>query len=184
MLFFCLAYKAQTDSVYYGTTSRDTSYKPKKQRNTDWMKRFTFGSNVQASFGTYTYIYLSPTIGYIPFKNFNFGVGFIYNYISVNYKSYGHVSQSIYGAHSYARYFVTQSFFVQGQYDHLLQPNIYNYYNPKEKIWVDYTLIGGGYRQSLGKNAALLTSIMFNLTPNNLSFYPNPTFQVGFVAGF
>lgn len=184
LLFFCLVFNAQTDSVYYGAPLKDSVNKPKKHRNNDWTKRLTYGSNVQAIFGTYTYIYLSPTIGYSPIDKLNIGVGFIYSYVSINYKNYGRFSQSIYGAHSYVRYFFTESFYAQGQFDHLLQPNVYNFYNPKEKVWVDYALIGGGYRQSLGKNAAIVTSLMFNLTPSPLSIYPNPIFQVGFVAGF
>jgi hypothetical protein len=184
LLFFCLGYNAQTDSVYYGVPKTDTTYKPKRKRNTDWMQKVTYGGNVQAIFGSYTYVYLSPTIGYLPFKNLNVGIGFIYSYASTNYSGYGRFSQSIYGVHTYARYFVTESLFVQGQFDHLLQPNVYNYYNPNEKVWVDYSLIGGGYRQSIGKHAALITSLMINVTPSVLSIYPNPIFQIGFVGGF
>jgi len=184
LLFFCLEFNAQTDDVYIGTNQKDTTYKPKKQRNTDWMKNFTYGGNVQAIFGSYTYVYLSPTIGYIPFKNLNVGIGFIYSYSSINYSGYGHVTQTIYGGHSFARYFLNESFFVQGQFDHLLQPNYYNYTNPNDKIWVDYTLIGGGFRQPIGKHAALITSLMVNVTPSSLSIYPNPVFQIGFVGGF
>ncbi|MDO9000276.1 hypothetical protein [Sediminibacterium sp.] len=183
-LFFCLSFRAQTDDVYVGKTDKDTTFRPKKKRNNDWIDKVTYGSNVQAIFGSYTYIYLSPTIGYTPFKNFNFGIGFIYSYVSINYKGYGRFSQSIYGGHSYARYFINESFFVQGQFDHLLQPNVYNIYNPSEKVWVDYALIGGGYRQSLGNKAALITSIMINATPNRLSIYPNPIIQIGFVGRF
>lgn len=184
LLFFCLEYTAQTDSVYYGTTTKDTTYKPKKKRDTDWMEKVTYGSNFQAVFGSYTYVYLSPTIGYIPFKDFNVGIGFIYSYVSINYSGYGRFSQSIYGAHSYARYFVTDNLFIQGQFDHLLQPNVYNYNNPHEKIWVDYTLVGGGYRQSIGKHVALISSLMVNVSPNRLSIYPNPILQIGIVGGF
>ncbi|MEI8137012.1 MAG: hypothetical protein WCH21_06795 [Bacteroidota bacterium] len=183
-IFFCLAYNGQTDDVYVGTTAKDTTFKPRKKRNTDWLQKVTYGGNVQAVFGTYTYVYLSPTIGYIPFKNFNIGLGFIYSYVNINYKNYGRFSQSIYGGHSYARYFINESFFAQGQFDHLLQPNVYNYNNPNEKVWVDYFLIGGGFRQSIGKNAALVTSIMVNVSPSPLSFYPNPIIQIGFVGGF
>lgn len=186
LLFFCLAFNAQTDSVYYGTPAKkDTTFKPKKQRNNDWMKKLTYGGNLQLSFGSYTNIYLAPAIGYSPFNRFNFGIGFIYNYVSVNYGGYGKFEQTVYGGHSYARYFINESFFAQAQFDYLLQPNVYNIYNnPKEKVWVEYLLLGGGYRQSLGKNAALVTSIMINATPHRLSLYPNPIFQVGFVGGF
>lgn len=184
LLFFCLSFYGQTDDVYVGTTGKDSTYKPAKKKDQEWLKRVTYGGNVQAIFGSYTYIYLSPTIGYIPFKNLNIGVGFIYSYVSMNYNGYGHFSQSIYGGHSYARYFFNESFFAQGQFDHLLQPNVYNYNHPSEKVWVDYALIGGGFRQSIGKHAALITSLMINVSPSPLSIYPNPLIQIGFVGGF
>lgn len=183
-LVYYYSFNAQTDSVYVGTTKQDTSSKAKRKRNNDWLEKLTYGGNFQAVFGNYTYVYLSPTIGYIPFKNLNVGIGIIYSYASTNYNGYGVYSQSIFGGHSYARYFLSQSFFAQGQFDRLLQPNVYNYNNPNEKVWVDYALIGGGFRQALGKHAALITSIMVNVSPNRLSIYPNPIVQIGFVGGF
>jgi hypothetical protein len=184
LIFICLQHTAQTDSVYYGDPAKDTMRKVRKERNNDWLDKVTYGGNFQLSFGTYTNIYLAPTIGYTPFKRFNFGAGFIYNYVSINYSGYGRFEQTIYGGTSYARYYFGESFFGQAQFDYLLQPNVFNYKNPKEKVWVEYFLVGGGYRQMLGKRAALVTSIMVNLTPNKLSLYPNPIFQVGFVGGF
>lgn len=148
----------------------------------DWKNRITYGGNFQALLGNPTMIYLSPTIGYLFTKKFNAGLGFIYNYTSVDYGVYGKYSQSIYGAHSYARYFVTPSFYLQGQYDKLLQPNWASYYNPDKKIWVDYALVGLGYSQHAGDHVAFNTSLMYNLTPHRLSIYPSRfIIQIGFV---
>ena len=176
---------AQTDSVYTGTThiSRKDSIKRKKPVDDLWKDRVTYGSNFQLQFGTFTFIYLSPTIGYIPFKNFNVGVGFIYNYINLNYGStYGTYSQSIFGTHTYARYYVRPNFFIQGQYDRLKQPNVSSY-NPEDKTWVEYMMVGGGFRQPLSSHAGLTTSIMYNLTPSFLSIYPSRLIiQFGFIG--
>lgn len=184
LVCFCLAFSAQTDEVYVGKTTKDSTFKTTRKRNRDWMDKITYGGNFQAFYSNGAYVYLAPNIGYMPLKNLNVGVGIIYSYVSVNYSGYGRFSQSIYGTHTYARYFFSESFFAQGQFDHLLQPDVYNYINPDKKIWVDYVLIGGGYKQSLGKHAAIITSIMINVTPNRLSIYPNPIFQFGFVGGF
>ncbi|MEO6304861.1 MAG: hypothetical protein ABIP51_17000 [Bacteroidia bacterium] len=186
LLFFCLAFNAQTDSVYYGTKTKDSVYRHEKPKDKDWLKKVTYGSDFQAIFGTYTNVYLAPTIGYKPIDKLNVAVGFIYSYVSINYNGYGRISQTIYGGHSYARFFFNESFFAQGQFDHLLQPDVYNYNDPEKKVWVDYTMVGGGYRQSLGKRAALVTSLMINVSPSRLSIYgPSPLiFQVGFVGGF
>jgi hypothetical protein len=186
LIFNCMFFNAQTDSVYYGTNPKAAG-KIKKEKNNDWLKKFTYGGSMSAFFSNGTYINFSPTIGYLPIKKLNVGAGFIYNYYSKDYgPSFGKVTQTIYGGQLFARYMVGQSIFLQAQYLKLLQPNSLNYSNPNQKIWVDYALVGGGYRLSLGTKAALITSIMYNLTYNqSLSIYPNPIIlQVGFVGGF
>jgi hypothetical protein len=115
----------------------------------------------------------------------NVGVGLIYNYSSINYgPPYGKMSQSIYGAHTYARYIIAQTYFVQAQFDKLYQPDWFSRI-PNDKTWVNYFLVGGGFRQPVGSKAAIMTSIMYNLTPSPLSIYPGRVvIQFGFVSGF
>ena len=183
ILFLSLSLRSQTDDVYTGTPNKIDSIKKKKIRNSDWLEKVTYGSNFQLQFGTYTFIYLSPTIGYMPFEKFNIGAGIIYNYVSINYAS-GRYRQSIYGTHTYARYLVTNGFFVQGQYDRLFQRPTQNV-NVNDKSWVEYALVGIGFRQPLGDKVALTTTIMYNLTPNSSSIYPSRfVIQFGFVGGF
>ena len=176
---------AQTDSVYYGK-SPESGPAPKKQPWTQapWLKKFTYGGNFQAWMGTYTFVFLSPTIGYSPVPNFNFGVGGIYNYSSIDFGRYGKYSQSIFGGHSYARYIFANTYFTQVQYDRLRQPNLLSY-TAGERVWVDYLMVGGGLRQPLSDRAGLMMSLMYNLTPHPLSIYPSRLIvQIGFVAGF
>jgi hypothetical protein len=179
-----MAAGAQTDSVYFGNPNPDTLTKKKKVRNDAWKKKMTYGGNFQAWFGNPTFIFISPTIGYMPVKNLNVGIGGIYNYSRIDFGRYGSYSQSIFGGHSYARYIFSGTYFVQLQYDRLRQPNLLSY-TPGEKIWVDYLMIGGGIRQPLGAKAGLMMTLMYNLTPHPLSIYGSPVIvQVGFVAGF
>lgn len=182
VVLFAAFGSAQVDSVYTGDIKKKDEER-RKERNYDWMENVTFGGNLQLQFGSYTFIYLSPTIGYMPLEKLNVGVGLIYNYISINYGAFGKYSQSVYGTHSYLRYFLTDGFFVQGQFDRLFQPNVFA--ANENKVWVDYALVGGGFRQSIGDKAALTTSIMYNLTPNLLSIYPNRLIiQFGFMSRF
>ncbi len=175
---------AQVDSVYYGQgpgTKKEKS--AKKEKNDAWKEKVTWGGNIQVWLGNPTFIFLSPNIGYIPFENFNIGIGGIYNYTSYN-SSYGSYSQSIFGGHSFARYTFADSYFVQAQYDKLLQPNLFSS-EPNAKVWVDYVLVGGGFRQSIGDNLAFTTSIMFNLKQNPLSIYARGAIiQFGITGNF
>jgi hypothetical protein len=175
---------AQTDDVY---TGRDTTKAPKEKprpKNDEWKKKFNFGGNFQAWFGNPTFVFLSPTVGYMLTDNLNVGVGGIYNYTQVNLGTYGKFKQSIFGSHSYLRYIIAQNYFLQTQFDKLYQPDYYSTV-PDRKLWVDYWLVGGGLRQPIGDKAAIITSLMYNLTPNVLSIYPSRLIvQFGFVAGF
>lgn len=175
---------AQKDKVYYGEKS-DTSKTKKdtKQNSEGWKEKTTWGGNAQLWIGNSTFILLSPTIGYLPVKNVNVGVGVIYNYTS--YRSpYGEYSQSIFGGHSYARYIILDSYFVQAQYDRLYQPDLLSI-NPKAKTWVDYFLVGGGFMQNIGERTALMSSIMFYVNPDPLSIYQSRfIIQFGLMSRF
>lgn len=176
--------QAQVDSVYYGqgpaTKKLNTT---KKEKNDAWKEKVAWGGNIQAWLGNPTFIFLSPNIGYIPFENFTIGVGGIYNYTSYN-SSYGSYSQSIFGGHSFARYTFADSYFVQAQYDKLLQPDLFSS-EPNAKVWVDYVLVGGGFRQSISDKLAFTTSIMFNLKQNPLSIYTRGAIiQFGIIGNF
>ncbi|MBA3662697.1 MAG: hypothetical protein H0W61_00615 [Bacteroidetes bacterium] len=183
LIFSCaVPLSSQTDSVYTGTKTPDL--KKKDKSHPAWEDRITVGGNFQALFGNPTFIYVSPSIGYMVLDNLNIGIGMIYNYTRRDYGSAGKYSQSIYGGHSYARYNVTPSFFLQGQYDKLLQPDYYNYNNPSAKIWVDYAMAGIGYSQPVGERVVFNTSLMYNFTYSpRYSIYPSPlVFQVGVVG--
>lgn len=182
LIFFSA--EAQVDSVYVGRPE-DRSARPeeKKSNNDYWKEKLTWGGNFQAWIGNPTFILLSPTIGYLPHKTVNVGLGMIYNYTKLT-SYYGTFSQSIFGGHSYARYIILDSYFLQAQFDKLKQPDLISV-DPDDKRWVDYILAGGGFRQNIGEKAALTTSIMYNLRPDPLSIYPSRIIvQFGVVGTF
>ncbi len=184
-LLFSLTFNlfSQTDSVYTG--ERPKSTKAMKEKNEEWKKKVTYDANFQLFFGTVTYFYITPSIGYIPFKNCNIGFGGIYNYTSISYSGYGRFTQSMFGMHSYLRYSITPNFFVQGQFDKLYQPDWFSTVDPRPRVWVDYGLAGIGYCQPVGNLFSFNTSLMYNLTPQKLSIYPSPIIiQFGFTGRF
>lgn len=184
LLFFgAFAMQAQVDSVYYGKQHPTQKERPKEKSSPIWKEKIIWGGNVQAWIGNPTFLLLSPTIGYTPVKNLYAGLGFVYNYISYN-SYYGSYSQSIWGGHSFARYVIGDSYFVQVQYDKLLQPNLLSA-EPNAKTWVDYVLVGGGFQQPVGDRVALSTSVMYNLSQSPLSIYPSRVIiQFGIVGMF
>lgn len=187
-LLFCASVsQAQVDSVYYGTEHPSQKEAKKKEpKNNAWKEKITWGGNLQLWIGNPTFILLTPTIGYIPFKKFNkfnVGIGGVYNYTSFN-SPYGNYAQSIYGGHSYARYTIGENYFVQVQYDKLLQPDLFST-EPNDKVWIDYIFLGGGFCQPISDKVGLSTSIMYNVNQNRLSIYPSRLIiQFGIIGTF
>jgi hypothetical protein len=182
LLFVSIASEAQVDSVYYGNRTKEDTKKEKEKRKEpeeDWRKSLVWGGNFQAWFGNNTYLFISPNVGYPVYKNVLLGVGIVYNYSSY----YGY-SQSIYGGQSYLRYTIRNSYFLQVTVDRLLQPNHLSF-EPKDKIWINYLMVGGGFRQPISQKAAFTTSLMYYVNPNPLSIYPSRLIiQFGLSAGF
>lgn len=184
LVTICFIGHSQVDSVYYG--EHDLSKpKDKQQKKREWKDKFFTGGNFIAVFGSSTLVNLSPFIGYKVTKDFHVGTGIIYNYSSISFNRVRY-SQTIYGPQIFGRYFVVDNLFGQVEYNRLNQPNYVASGKGDVRTWVDYTYVGGGYRQKLGKNASFVMSVLFNLTPHTLSryYYPfNPIINVGFVAG-
>ena len=80
-------------------------------------ERIYTGGNMFASFGSITYVYLSPLIGYRLTPKFSVGPSFTYIYYKDNrpsgpgYSNYGHNSSSIYGGSFFARYLIFEKRF-------------------------------------------------------------------------
>ena len=161
---------AQVDSVY---TGRQEGMRKETKNPSPFFERckdaLTWGGDFQAWIGSSTFVLLSPTIGFEPLENLNAAIGIVYNYTSYN-SIYGRYSQSIFGGHSILRYTIAESYFLQAQFDKLRQPDLFSF-DPNDKIWVDYLLLGGGFKQPIGDNIALTTSIMYNFKPHPLSIY-------------
>jgi len=185
LLFFfygCCLF-AQRDSVYYGDKNGDKKPVVKK-RNDAWKEKVFYGGNFSGWISNPIYINLGPLIGYKITDKLHAGIGVIYNYSSVRFSNGRVFTQSIYGGHSFARVFINESIFLQGQFDRLNQPN-YNSANwNNERIWIDYTLVGGGYRSRVGNRGAFIACILYNVSPHALSVYSNPYLQMGFIGGF
>jgi hypothetical protein len=182
VLFASFVSEAQVDSVYYGNRNKEETKKEKEKRKEpqeDWKKSLVWGGNFQAWFGSNTYIFISPNVGYPVRKNVLLGLGIVYNYS--NYYGY---SQSIYGGQSYVRYTIRNSYFIQATFDRLLQPN-YISIEPNDNIWVNYLMVGGGFRQPISQKAAFTTSLMYYVNPSPLSIYPSRLIiQFGMSASF
>jgi hypothetical protein len=128
-------------------------------------KRYFTGGGGSLSFGDYTFIQISPIIGYQLTNNFAVGTGLSYIYISDPYGS-----GSLLGGKVFAQVMIYKGFFGHGEYE------LYDFKNNFPAL-----LAGAGYRQYLGEKSALDLMLLWDLNHNSRSFYSNPVIRSGFI---
>ena len=156
--------------------------KPPKQKSS-FMERARFGGMVGASFGSYTYIELSPRMHYLLQDNLAVGTGISYYYWK--YRDAPRASQA-YGMSFFSWYNPFSSLILQAEYEPL-NFEVYKYdlndgyYTDRE--WVQGLMLGGGIRQQAGR-ANIFFVVLYNvLYDPNRSFYGSPwVIRIG--AGF
>ena len=141
--------------------------------------RIFFGGSLGASFGNYTFVNVSPIVGYRITEKFHAGVGITYMYYN---DKYWHYEESVYGGNAFARYFLFESFYATfaGGALHGYGINEQGY---PEKMTVPNLWVGAGYAQQLGGNGALYFSFMYDIIDDPNSFYQNPLIRIGFGIG-
>ncbi len=171
------------------------SYRPYSMDNdmgTFW-DRIVFGGNLGLQFGTSTIIDVSPIIGYKLTPKVLTGIGIKYLYYKTQYQYlYQNVvitqsySSNTYGGSLFGRFYVTDNFFAHVEYEVLNMdvPNDLNYYADYMRSNVTSFFVGGGYSQPLGTNASMGIALLYNLTEEKYTPYPNPIIRVGFGFGF
>lgn len=113
------------------TTAATTTQDPKEKSATNkpleqekFLDKVIIGGNASLSFGTFTFIYLAPTVGYKFTDNLVAGPGFIYQYTriaarNINGVDVGVIQSSIYGPKAFANYIFADRVYGGLQYEYL-----------------------------------------------------------------
>lgn len=140
-----------------------------EEKRKERLNRLRIGGNFGLQFGTYTYINLSPTVGYMLAKNrLELGGGPIFIYQRFRYSSYYAYSFFVYGADAYARGFLYKGLYLEARYDPVNKPS---YYNTDRRLWVHHLLLGAGYAAPIGKIGVFNISLLYNVLNNSESIY-------------
>lgn len=141
--------------------------------------RIYFGGNLGLQFGTYTYIDISPLIGYKLTEKLSVGTGVTYIYFRDNFYDY---NTSIYGGRLFSRYRLLENIFTHVEYE-VLSREVYDINWDLKRVNVNSFFVGGGYQQMIGGNASLNILVLWNLNETAYSPYQNPIIRVGFGIG-
>ncbi|MGB0175605.1 MAG: hypothetical protein ACPF9D_00475, partial [Owenweeksia sp.] len=165
---------------------------PSKSEEPNFWDRVVFGGNASASFGNYTLIYVSPSVGYKVRENLIAGGGFIYQYAKINQvydpnrgafvEVEGYENQ-VYGPKVFVNYFPVDFLYVGTQFEYLNHDVAY--YNPAtnpatyylQNQWTPVLFLEGGYAQPLGNKGYVQLGLRFNVlhdfdSPYGSSWFP------------
>ncbi|MDW7690252.1 hypothetical protein R9C00_24190 [Flammeovirgaceae bacterium SG7u.111] len=166
-------FPSEQDSTKEGVTEEDvrrTSNKPPLK------DRIYIGGNLGLSFGTITYIDVSPLVGYRITPEFSAGAGFSYRYYEDNRYNSGY---NIVGPRAFARYVIADMFFPYVEYESLYV----KFDNSDTKTWYDALFLGAGLMQPVGKKGRIMLTALYNVNYSQThSLYSSPwQYRVGFV---
>lgn len=119
------------------------------------------GGGFSMSFGTITYVDVSPIVGYMITEKLSAGFGVTYRYYKDKRFDF---STNIYGGRLFARYNIAKQFFVHTEYENLSFERF-----DRGREWIPGFFVGGGFSQPIGNGGAA-----FNIT----ALY-NLSYQVG-----
>lgn len=140
-----------------------------KSNNND--NKWIFGGGFGGGFGSISsFLLLQPTVGYRVTERTIVGGGatYIYSSFRFNNKTY---SNSVYGPIAFVRQNLTESIFVQGEY----QPLNYSHFDrltlQEQRRWYQQLYVGGGYGAIPGGFIGVFYNVLFD--PEN-QIYSSP----------
>jgi hypothetical protein len=186
-LFFSTSHKAVAqDEVYQPAEVEDTIITaPSKDNNKDKaekedartqlekrkerLQRIRIGTNLGFQFGTFTYIDISPTIGYMVIPDrLELGGGPIFIYERYKFSPTYKFSAFVYGPDIYARGYIWKGLYLESRYDLVNKPSVDDF---NRKLWVSHLLLGAGYAAQMGKIGFFNVSAVFNVLNSRESIY-------------
>jgi hypothetical protein len=138
-----------------------------------------FGGSFGLQFGTYTIITLTPEAGYRVSPNFEFGPGAYYMFF---YNSLSDYRDHVYGPKVFARVFVYNDIYIQGEYEYLNVPDytaLSGYSG--NRVFIPGFLGGLGYRQKVGSRSAIMATVLWNFMITEKTPYYNPVVRFSFL---
>jgi hypothetical protein len=152
--------------------------------------RLVFGGDIGLSVGTYTYINISPAVGYRLTDRLTVGLGPIYVYENDKYYNF---ESSMYGGKVITSFTVLRSTDINPNFqfgnlilhleNEVLNVEPYSLQTGQlsgNRLWIDNFLVGGGLSQSIGSKFNVSILVLWDVTNNAYSRYSNPVFRVGF----
>lgn len=141
-----------------------------------------FGGNLGLLFGNYTFVNVSPQVGYHLNKSFDVGLGPNFQYVSQKYfygngEDYAKQSLLVYGGNIFARFYPIKQGFIQVQPEYNWISGKYKYYNTSAGSDYKYKTSAPSLLLGVGANLnGLLISVLYDVVQDPNSPYSNKPF--------
>ncbi|MFN5704522.1 MAG: hypothetical protein ACK45U_01580 [bacterium] len=149
--------------------------------------KFVFGGNFGANFSNQeSVVAIAPSVGYRFTERLTIGTGFIYQYYAIKLPGFNFKFNN-YGTRFFGTYQLTEFLIAHAEYETLnleyINFNSIGLPDGTSRRTINSTLVGGGYRQMIGRNAVVDLMLLYNLTETPYTPYSNPIIRVGFGVG-
>jgi hypothetical protein len=158
-----------TISIPNNSNTKDTenpnSSVIKEPKKWDW-KQFRIGGNLGLSFGSYTYVEVSPTVGYwIKPEKLQIGISTKFIYQSIKYDNGDKYKSFIYGGGVFADYVIWRGLFAHGEFELVNKESNFS----TNRVNVPSLLLGGGYLQPIGDAGHFYIAALFDVLDSDES---------------
>lgn len=150
---------------------------------TPMQDRLFFGGNLGLSFGSLTYINVSPTVGVRLTEKVGVGAGPVYSYFEDRSDRRNVYRTEIFGGRLFSQYQVMENVMVYGEYElvNMEVPDLLFQRLVRENI--SSLFLGGGYLHRIGMRSAVSLMLLFNVIESDYVIYENPVIRTGLVIG-
>lgn len=160
---------------------------PEEQKKGFDPQRLVIGGSLGASFGNYTFVNVSPQVGYMFNQYITAGAGINYIYNSYKYSNGDRDNYSFAGINLFSRVFPVRFLFLSVQPEINYSWGKYKTENPSlpdydyDGKWVPAFLVGAGAVLSPGGKGGIFLSLQYDVVQNSRSPYGTvPYFNIGF----
>nr|WP_319398607.1 hypothetical protein [uncultured Carboxylicivirga sp.] len=153
------------------------------QESNSFKDKLYTGGQVGLTFGSYTNVMISPMLGARLNDRVYAGVGFEYQYTKDKTISPSRTYNQ-YGGRIFTQYNLLPSLFAHAEFSGLSMER-YNYFAQKERNFVPFLFVGGGYRQYISERSFVSFRVLFDVLQHKNSPYKawDPVFNIGFGIG-
>jgi hypothetical protein len=180
LIFSCQSLRSQNQIDFLTGKPAENVEKAKiesqKNNNTEWenlRKNLFFGGNFGMQFGSFTFVDISPLVGYNLNNKTSIGVGYTFNYLRNRFTN---TSLIVRGGRVFARYFILPQLFAHAEYE-----GLQGLYSTDRTKWFYTPLAGLGYRQQMADRVYFDLQALWNFNPNINSPYANPVIRAGII---